>query len=136
MDKAIAMAESKPILSQRLHWAFWAGGDFCTRAVWAAWLFSRGTYPASLLGATVSLAASILDGIDLELAGQELQAKVRVTAHGNGYAVAFIFGRDLLQAFIDRLRVSLAYNALLGQHGHMRPASRDILAPERLVERD
>ena len=53
-----------------------------------------------------------------------------------GYAVAFIFGRDLLQAFIDRLRVSLAHNALLGQHGHMRPASRDILAPERLVERD
>jgi FKBP-type peptidyl-prolyl cis-trans isomerase FkpA len=40
---------------------------------WAAWLFSRGTYAASLLGATVSLAASILDGCDGEVARLKYQ---------------------------------------------------------------
>jgi len=40
---------------------------------WAAWLFSRGTYGASLLGAAVSLAASILDGCDGEVARLKYQ---------------------------------------------------------------
>ena len=40
---------------------------------WAAWLFSRGTYAASLLGAVVSLAASILDGCDGEVARLKYQ---------------------------------------------------------------
>jgi len=40
---------------------------------WAAWLFSRGTYTASLLGAAVSLAASILDGCDGEVARLKYQ---------------------------------------------------------------
>ena len=40
---------------------------------WAAWLFSRGTYAASLLGAAVSLAASILDGCDGEVARLKYQ---------------------------------------------------------------
>jgi FKBP-type peptidyl-prolyl cis-trans isomerase FkpA len=43
---------------------------------WAAWLFSRGTYQASLLGAAVSLAASILDGCDGEVARLKYQESV------------------------------------------------------------
>lgn len=43
---------------------------------WAAWLFSRGTYAASLLGAAVSLAASILDGCDGEVARLKYQESV------------------------------------------------------------
>jgi len=39
----------------------------------AAWLFSRGTYAASLLGAAMSLAASILDGCDGEVARLKYQ---------------------------------------------------------------
>jgi len=38
-----------------------------------AWLFSRGTYTACLLGATLSLAASILDGCDGEVARLKYQ---------------------------------------------------------------
>ena len=41
--------------------------------VWAGWLFSRGTYAASVLGAAVSLAASILDGCDGEVARLKYQ---------------------------------------------------------------
>jgi FKBP-type peptidyl-prolyl cis-trans isomerase FkpA len=40
---------------------------------WAAWLFSRGTYTASLLGAGISLAASIFDGCDGEVARLKYQ---------------------------------------------------------------
>lgn len=40
---------------------------------WAAWLFSRGTYLTSLLAAIVSLAASILDGCDGEVARLKYQ---------------------------------------------------------------
>src|SRR6185295_6636720 len=40
---------------------------------WAAWLFSRGTYTASLLGAAMSLAASMLDGCDGEVARLKYQ---------------------------------------------------------------
>ena len=43
---------------------------------WAAWLFSRGTYAASLMGAAVSLAASILDGCDGEVARLKYQESV------------------------------------------------------------
>jgi hypothetical protein len=43
---------------------------------WAAWLFSCGTYAASLLGAVVSLAASILDGCDGEVARLKYQESV------------------------------------------------------------
>jgi FKBP-type peptidyl-prolyl cis-trans isomerase FkpA len=39
----------------------------------AAWLFSRGTYTACLLGAAMSLAASILDGCDGEVARLKYQ---------------------------------------------------------------
>jgi FKBP-type peptidyl-prolyl cis-trans isomerase FkpA len=39
----------------------------------AAWLFSRGTYTACLLGAATSLAASILDGCDGEVARLKYQ---------------------------------------------------------------
>jgi FKBP-type peptidyl-prolyl cis-trans isomerase FkpA len=39
----------------------------------AAWLFSRGTYAACLLGAAMSLAASILDGCDGEVARLKYQ---------------------------------------------------------------
>jgi FKBP-type peptidyl-prolyl cis-trans isomerase FkpA len=39
----------------------------------AAWLFSRGTYSACLLGALMSLAASILDGCDGEVARLKYQ---------------------------------------------------------------
>ncbi len=39
----------------------------------AAWLFSRGTYTACLLGALMSLAASILDGCDGEVARLKYQ---------------------------------------------------------------
>jgi uncharacterized protein (TIRG00374 family) len=41
--------------------------------MWAAWLFSRGSYLASLLAAVVSLAASILDGCDGEVARLKYQ---------------------------------------------------------------
>jgi len=40
---------------------------------WAAWLFGRGTYAASVLGAAVSLGASILDGCDGEVARLKYQ---------------------------------------------------------------
>jgi FKBP-type peptidyl-prolyl cis-trans isomerase FkpA len=43
---------------------------------WAAWLFSRGTYAAGLFGAAVSLAASILDGCDGEVARLKYQESV------------------------------------------------------------
>ena len=43
---------------------------------WAAWLFSRGTYAASLMAAVVSLAASILDGCDGEVARLKYQESV------------------------------------------------------------
>jgi hypothetical protein len=45
-------------------------------AFWAAWLFSRGTYAASLMGAAVSLAASILDGCDGAVARLKYQESV------------------------------------------------------------
>jgi FKBP-type peptidyl-prolyl cis-trans isomerase FkpA len=44
--------------------------------LWAAWLFSRGSYAASLIGACVSLAASILDGCDGEVARLKYQESV------------------------------------------------------------
>ena len=43
---------------------------------WAAWLFSRGTYAACLLGAVISLVASILDGCDGEVARLKYQESV------------------------------------------------------------
>ena len=43
---------------------------------WAAWLFSRGTYAACLLAAIISLAASILDGCDGEVARLKYQESI------------------------------------------------------------
>ena len=53
-----------------------------------------------------------------------------------GHPVGFIFGGNLLQAFVDRLGIGFAYDALLRQHCDMGAAARDIFAPQRLVERD
>jgi phosphatidylglycerophosphate synthase len=41
--------------------------------LWAAWLFSLGTYGAGVLGAAISLAASLLDGCDGEVARLKYQ---------------------------------------------------------------
>ena len=53
-----------------------------------------------------------------------------------GHSVALVFGGDLLQAVVDRLGIGFAHDALFRQHGDMRAAARDILAPQRFVEGD
>ena len=53
-----------------------------------------------------------------------------------GYAVALVFGGDLLQTAVDGVGVLLRDDTLPCQHRHMRATARDILAPQHLVERD
>ena len=53
-----------------------------------------------------------------------------------GHAVALVFGGDRIEPGADRLRVLGSDDALRTEHRDMGLGGGDILAPERLVERD